>query len=228
MTRLWNLNPNNLEACKAKERKFLPDLDSYFEEAIMQMDPAAEIEPEYKKVKDPNFGWRALRLLTQKSSCFFISTNNPVTGLADYLELSLKKIVQDRPQNANGESKQEILNTEAEEVEELLKSEEKETQEDGTEDGVAEPRIAPEVLEAIAQIVAGDWKKLALKLGHGEKEVEKMAEEKLTDPEKAEIMLKMWAEVDEDATPENLAYTLEGINMYTAAAILNIKPISPE
>ncbi|KAK6626388.1 hypothetical protein RUM43_006699 [Polyplax serrata] len=223
LTRLWNLNPNNLEACKAKERKFLPDLDEYFEEAIIQMDPAAEIEPEYKKVRDSNFGWRALRLLTQKSSCFFISANNPVTGLADYLELSLKKIIQERPQNANEEIRQEVLNTEAEEVEELLKPEDKEVQEDATEEVVFEPKIAAELLEAIAAHVGDQWRKLALKLGHGEKEIEIVAKEKSTDTERAEKVLKMWTEVDVDASPENLAYTLEGIHLISAVELLKSK-----
>lgn len=48
MTRLWNHKPDNLEACRSKEREFLPSLESYFEEAIMQTDPAAMIEPQYK------------------------------------------------------------------------------------------------------------------------------------------------------------------------------------
>lgn len=32
LTKLWNLCPNNLEACKSKERDFLPSLETYFEE----------------------------------------------------------------------------------------------------------------------------------------------------------------------------------------------------
>lgn len=48
LTKLWNLCPNNLEACKSKERDFLPSLETYFEEAIMQLDPNAMVEDEYK------------------------------------------------------------------------------------------------------------------------------------------------------------------------------------
>ena len=48
LTKLWNLCPNNLEACKSKERDFLPSLEGYFEEAIEQIDPAAMVEEEYK------------------------------------------------------------------------------------------------------------------------------------------------------------------------------------
>lgn len=50
MTRLWNHKPDNMAACRSKEREFLPSLENYFEEAIMQADPAAMIEPQYKCV----------------------------------------------------------------------------------------------------------------------------------------------------------------------------------
>jgi THO complex subunit 1 len=50
LTKLWNLCPNNLEACKSKDRDFLPSLEGYFEEAIEQIDPAAMVEEEYKYV----------------------------------------------------------------------------------------------------------------------------------------------------------------------------------
>ena len=36
---MWNLCPDNLEACRAVERDFLPSLENYFEEAIDQLDP---------------------------------------------------------------------------------------------------------------------------------------------------------------------------------------------
>ena len=39
LTALWNLNPNNLDACRAEERDFLPSLENYSEEAIEQLDP---------------------------------------------------------------------------------------------------------------------------------------------------------------------------------------------
>lgn len=48
LTKLWNHLPDNLEACRTKDRDFLPSLDSYFEEAIEQSDPAAMVDAEYK------------------------------------------------------------------------------------------------------------------------------------------------------------------------------------
>ena len=34
LTALWNLHPDNLEACRAKDRDFLPSLENYFVEAL--------------------------------------------------------------------------------------------------------------------------------------------------------------------------------------------------
>lgn len=48
LTKLWNVCPDNLEACRGKDRDFLPSLDSYFEEAIEQTDPNAMVEESYK------------------------------------------------------------------------------------------------------------------------------------------------------------------------------------
>ncbi|XP_035665777.1 THO complex subunit 1-like, partial [Branchiostoma floridae] len=50
LTRLWNLCPDNMEACSSPEREFLPSLEEFFEEAIEQSDPEAMVEDEYKLV----------------------------------------------------------------------------------------------------------------------------------------------------------------------------------
>ncbi len=90
--RLWNLYPNNLEACSAEERDFLPSLEEYFEEAIDQLNPDNQVEKEYRKVNDGSWGWRALRLLAKKSPHFFTYGNHPIAKLPDYLEQMLRKM----------------------------------------------------------------------------------------------------------------------------------------
>merc|ERR1712156_1216221 len=65
LTALWNQNPDNLEACRARDRDFLPSLQNYFEEAIEQLDPVNQVEDEYKKVNNGEWGWRALRLMSR-------------------------------------------------------------------------------------------------------------------------------------------------------------------
>lgn len=97
LTRLWNLCPDNLEACKADNRVFLPTLEEYFSEAIEQADPAAMVEEEYKVTKNSNFGWRALRLLARRSHHFFQPSTNPFKTLPDYLESVVQQLAQELP-----------------------------------------------------------------------------------------------------------------------------------
>ena len=86
LSRLWNLCPNNLEACKLKTRNFVPDVKGFLEEPIEQADPEAKIEAEYKMIHNPNFTWQALRLLSQRSSHFFQNTTAPIKQIPDFLE----------------------------------------------------------------------------------------------------------------------------------------------
>ena len=48
LTKLWNLYPDNMEACSAPERDFLPKMEEYFEDAIEQLVPANMVEEQYK------------------------------------------------------------------------------------------------------------------------------------------------------------------------------------
>ena len=86
LTRLWNLCPDNLEACRKKNRNFVPDLQKFIAEPVEQADPAARIEPEYKVINNPNFSWQALRLLSQSSTHFFQNTTAQIKSLPEYLE----------------------------------------------------------------------------------------------------------------------------------------------
>ncbi|KAM7435596.1 THO complex subunit 1 [Porites harrisoni] len=97
LTRLWNLNPDNLEACKAENRVFLPTLEEYFSEAIEQADPEAMVEDEYKVVKKSNYGWRALRLLARRSHHFFQPSTNPFKTLPEYLDSVVHQLAQELP-----------------------------------------------------------------------------------------------------------------------------------
>lgn len=86
LSRLWNLCPDNLQACKLKTRNFVPDVRGFLEEPIEQADPEAKIEAEYKMINNPNFTWQALRLLSQRSSHFFQNTTAPIKQIPDFLE----------------------------------------------------------------------------------------------------------------------------------------------
>jgi THO complex subunit 1 len=86
LTRLWNICPDNLEACRKKTRKFVPDVQKFIAEPVEQADPVARIDPEYKVINNPNFAWQALRLLSQSSPHFFQNTTAQIKALPEYLE----------------------------------------------------------------------------------------------------------------------------------------------
>jgi hypothetical protein len=39
LTRLWNICGDNLEACRAESRDFLPTIDTFFVESFKELDP---------------------------------------------------------------------------------------------------------------------------------------------------------------------------------------------
>lgn len=100
LTRLWELCPDNLAACKSEKRSFLPTLEGFFADGIELMDPKNMVEEEYMPYNDPNFQWRALRLLSQRSPLFFAS--RPATMqfkvVPQYLKGIMKKLSDEFPQ----------------------------------------------------------------------------------------------------------------------------------
>ncbi|XP_076669732.1 THO complex 1-like protein Hpr1 isoform X2 [Andrena cerasifolii] len=224
LTKLWNLCPNNLEACKSKDRDFLPSLETYFEEAIMQLDPNAMVEDEYKKVNDGNFGWRALRLLARRSPHFFVHGNYPINKLPEYLETMIKKIAKDRP--TQSDIKLETEETPPPEVndqefnEDVLKQESEQVESESTDTKARKlTKVTSEMVGKLSEILKSDWKKLATKLGYTSDEIA-FFQGKSTPYEQCKNMLEIWAEEDVDASMENLAYILEGLKFMEALAVL--------
>lgn len=48
MNRLWNLCPDNWEACRSQKRDFMPSLETYFDTAIGRSDPVKQAENKEK------------------------------------------------------------------------------------------------------------------------------------------------------------------------------------
>ena len=139
LTRLWNLYPDNMEACSAPERDFLPKMEDYFEDAIEQLVPANMVEEQYKgvqllqhessngfptkvlfpynrKVNDGSWGWRALRLLAKKTPHFFTYGNHPIAKLPDYLDSMIRKIVKETSFQDSESAKQLLASMEVKPV----------------------------------------------------------------------------------------------------------------
>ncbi|KAK0161819.1 hypothetical protein PV327_008231 [Microctonus hyperodae] len=225
LTKLWNLCPNNLEACKSKDRDFLPSLETYFEEAIMQSDPAAMVDNEYKKVNDGNFGWRALRLLARRSPHFFVHGNYPINKLPEYLETMIKKIAKDRPQlqtdvKTDADETPPTDSNEQEFNDDVLKQDSDQVESENIDNKTSKLNpVSREMIAKLSEVLKGDWEKLATKLGYRQDEID-FFQGKPTQFEQCKTMLEIWADADEDASVENLAYILEGLNFTEAATML--------
>ncbi|XP_047534494.1 THO complex subunit 1 [Vanessa atalanta] len=231
LTKLWNLCPDNLAACRTKERDFMPSLESYM------VCGAA---------RGGGWGWRALRLLARRSPHFFVHTNNPIGRLPDYLDDMVKRITREVAANAasnntNGDAsggsnekpiKQETGEEEMaeEQIEtDIIKEEDTTDMEqvpDSThgeeEDKVDRSRvtmITSTQLDALATSLT-DWKKLAVKLGYKPDEIQFFETENATDIARAKNMLQLWFDDDEDASVENLLYIMEGLEMTEACDTL--------
>lgn len=156
LTRLWNLCPDNLQACRGEDRNFLPPIDSYL-----------EIPPEKT---DPSYEWRALRLLARQSPLFFSLTPAP-NKVSEYLENVRKKLNETKskvkPENENKMDTDNDLMMEkedglVEEESELLKSEQL-IQDDANVHKII--TATDEQMRELCVIIGNDWEKIAAKLG---------------------------------------------------------------
>ncbi|GJQ80965.1 hypothetical protein Trydic_g4782 [Trypoxylus dichotomus] len=221
LTKLWNLYPDNLEACKAKDRDFLPSLETYFAEAIDQVESGVIVAEDEYLLKDANFGWRALRLMARRSPHFFSYSNNPFTQLSEYLEMMIKKIAADRPGQAQENNNQNDAELEAN----LFKPSEdiKKMDTDDLDDNYLKFKVAIftySQFDTFCERIAPNWKALAVKLGFKEDEIEFFDTKNGDRLEKTKNMLHLWFEDDDDSTLENFSYILEGLEMFEAADVV--------
>ncbi|XP_048255677.1 THO complex subunit 1-like [Haliotis rufescens] len=174
LTRLWNINPDNMDACKNEKRDFLPQLDDFFGEAIEQDDPEAMIEDNYKLIYEQSFQWKALRLLARRCPHFFTHNNTPAIPIPKYLELMVKKLATEMPSQSSEDTSgdQQEMKTEIGEEEEAIKeTQDEEDLKQGNEpdkDEPAEEQLTRAQLEMVAGKLADDWKKLGTELNFPE------------------------------------------------------------
>ncbi|KAH9363704.1 hypothetical protein HPB48_002017 [Haemaphysalis longicornis] len=208
MNRLWNLCPDNWEACSSPKRDFVPSLEKFFEQVLDQSETAVNrsrankyvaffaIPLPFEAMFQSNNGWRSLRLLSQKSPHFFTSTNQPIKSLALYLESMVNRLAKELPLSSTQSSAVSQVADEKTDMadygdseDELLKNHE-------------------ESKEASAAALGADWKKLAPLLSFGEDEILYIASEHDGDAAKqAYQALLVWAEQEPDqATAHTLLH----------------------
>ncbi|XP_034559576.1 THO complex subunit 1 [Notolabrus celidotus] len=202
LTRLWNLNQDNMEACKSDSREFMPSLDEFFTEAIEQADPVNMVEDEYKVVRNPNYGWRALRLLSRRSPHFFQPTNQKFKSLADYLDSMVSKLAKELPKDIPSEEIKTGEEDDDDNGDNLLKD-------SNDSPSIQSKLVTNNQMDDLAAKLGSQWKTLA---SHLEMKAAEMREIE-TDSEdvdmQAKLLLVAWQEREgSQATVENLVSAL--------------------
>ncbi|XP_033613306.1 THO complex subunit 1, partial [Fukomys damarensis] len=200
LTRLWNLCPDNMEACKSETREYMPTLEEFFEEAIEQADPENMVENEYKAVNNSNYGWRALRLLARRSPHFFQPTNQQFKSLPEYLENMVIKLAKELPPPS-----EEIKTGEDEDEEDndaLLKENE-------SPDVRRDKPVTGEQIEIFANKLGEQWKILAPHLEMKDSEIRQIECDSEDMKMRARQLLVAWQDQEGiHATPDNLISAL--------------------
>uniref|UniRef100_A0A665U5J3 Death domain-containing protein n=1 Tax=Echeneis naucrates TaxID=173247 RepID=A0A665U5J3_ECHNA len=197
LTRLWNLNQDNMEACKSDSREFMPSLDEFFAEAIEQADPANMVEEEYKVVRNPNYGWRALRLLSRRSPHFFQPTNQKFKSLADYLDSMVSKLAKELPDIPSEE----------------IKTGEEDDDDNGDnllkDSNDSDKLVTNQQMDDIAAKLGAQWKTLASHLEMKAAELREIETDSEDVDMQAKLLLVAWQDREgAQATVENLITAL--------------------
>uniref|UniRef100_H2ZKJ4 Death domain-containing protein n=1 Tax=Ciona savignyi TaxID=51511 RepID=H2ZKJ4_CIOSA len=213
LTRLWNLCPDNLAACRSSAREFLPSIQDYFAEPIEQEDPANQIEDQYKLIKNSNFQWKALRLLSNRSQLFFTSqpANLQFKTVPDYLSTVVGKLAKEFPATKSEETNgDEIADSETTEI--TNNDEDVNDKED--EVVVAGDSLSTDDITMLATKIGSDWSKLAPHLNMKTKDIKEINEDSEDPILQARQTLVTWQDlVGSSATWTTLSQALKAAGL---------------
>ncbi|XP_034742883.1 THO complex subunit 1 [Etheostoma cragini] len=215
LTRLWNLNQDNMEACKSDSREFMPSLDEFFAEAIEQADPANMVEEEYKVVRNPNYGWRALRLLSRRSPHFFQPTNQKFKSLADYLDSMVSKLAKELPKDIPSEEIKTGEDDDDDNGDNLLKD-------SNDSPSIQNKMVTNQQMDDIAAKLGAQWKMLASHLEMKAAELREIETDSEDVDMQAKLLLVAWQDREgTQATVESLVTALNAAGFSQIADNLN-------
>ncbi|XP_071766952.2 THO complex subunit 1 [Centroberyx gerrardi] len=215
LTRLWNLNHDNMEACKSDSREFMPSLDEFFAEAIEQADPANMVEDEYKVVRNSNYGWRALRLLSRRSPHFFQPTNQKFKSLADYLDSMVSKLAKELPKDIPSEEIKTGEEDDDDNGDNLLK-------ESNDSPSMQSKLVTNQQMDDIAAKLGAQWKTLAGQLEMKAADMREIETDSEDVDMQAKLLLVAWQDREgAQATVENLVSALSAAGFSQIADNLN-------
>ncbi|KAM9322177.1 THO complex subunit 1 [Pholidichthys leucotaenia] len=215
LTRLWNLHQDNMEACKSDSREFMPSLDEFFAEAIEQADPVNMVEDEYKVVRNSNYGWRALRLLSRRSPHFFQPTNQKFKSLADYLDSMVSKLAKELPKDIPSEEIKTGEEDDDDNGDNLLKD-------SNDSPSIQNKLVTNQQMDDVAAKLGAQWKTLASHLEMKAAELREIETDSEDVEMQAKLLLVTWQDREgTQATVENLVTALNAAGFSQIADSLN-------
>ena len=150
--------------------------------------------------------------MSRRSTHFFISGNNPIAKLPDYLDSMLTKMAKEMP---NAVSKDDTVESMEEgEAENGDAEENGDGSQDGQENGEGNAKVTEEQAAALAQKLAPHWLKLAPKFGVADDKLREIKDKESEEQEKCLELIKLWQEMEgEGATKDEIIYILEGLKL---------------
>lgn len=219
LTRLWGKSESNLEACKTPKRQFIPEVNQYFEEAIMQSDPKNEIEDKYKCYLDPSYGWRSLRLLAHSSPLFFslqpaTMHHLPVPKYLEHIFKRLRKEAESKTDKPDEEQESKAVDAAADDDNEFENEKEEEAPPTPVKDEKT-GMLTNEQVEHLAKALGDKWEELAAELRHiTQKDIKAFKDDADNDELRARIALVCWQDKNgAEAKKTTMIETLTAIGM---------------
>lgn len=188
---------------------------------------------------DPAFEWRALRLLARQTPHFFTFVTQPSCKITDYLDVVRKRLTREKelakqintaaanPNNglaassapAEQEHDASVALQETEPEPDLEVEDPEPVVEEGDETPAHEKplMVTAAHIEEITPLIGEPWMKVGKKIGFSNDELLFFQMENPTPGVACMKMLTNWISDDDDATLENWAYMLEGLEMHKAA-----------
>ena len=147
--------------------------------------------------------------MSRRSTHFFISGNNPIAKLPDYLDSMLSKMAKEMP---NAVSKDDTV--ESMEEGDTENGDAEENGESSQENAGGNAKVTEEQAAALAEKLATHWLKLAPKFGVADDKLKEIKEKESEEQEKCLELIKLWQEMEgEGATKDEIIYILEGLKL---------------
>ncbi|MFH4976657.1 hypothetical protein AB6A40_003366 [Gnathostoma spinigerum] len=209
LTKLWNLNPDMLDACRDSKRKFVPSLKDFLQDPLDELDPEQHVEDEYKSINNEAFQWKASRLLMSESPMYFQMKKTEVTtNMSPFLEEIIKQTALTIPELCSPSLANEEIKSSGRASQSLNAPSE------GREEHESSPFVTDSHISELVPLLKDRWTKFANETKLDDRTVEKY--EKMEPSHVVRQILTNWRkEEGANATVKRLSSILLSADLFT-------------